>query len=135
MGFFFSLRRYAHLCSLALRQGQGLERQTHNRISLQGPLAFNKACCTLLGGSFYILNSEDNERKSEKTRQCEWPPRLLGKPQKDCTRRRGMRQASTALQGTSRNDGLLAMRVEDIDGFEVTAVIPSHPGVREFYRG
>lgn len=106
----------------------------NQQFMVQGPGDFNKACSTLFGGAFYILNSEDNQWKNERDTSVRMTAEIARKATKIALAGAGCDKQALRFKTLAERDGLLATRVEDIDGFEVTAVTPPDPEVREFYK-
>lgn len=112
----------------------GKELWNNQQFTTQGPGDFNKACSTLFGGAFFDMSPEDNQWENEKDASVRMTPEIAQKVTKFALAGAGSDTQAVRFKKLATDDDLRAMQVEDIDGFEVTAVIPPDPGVLEFYR-
>ncbi|KAL1999800.1 hypothetical protein VTN02DRAFT_3966 [Thermoascus thermophilus] len=108
---------------------------SNQRFVAAGPGEFNTACSTLFGGFFYDLHVEDDRWGSEKrddraTMSNDVARRVV----KFALAGAGSDEQAVRFRDLANGDALRAVRVEDIDGFEVTAVIPPDDDLRGFYR-
>lgn len=99
-----------------------------------GPGEFNTACSTLFGGFFYDLYVEDDKWESEKKdNRAMMSDDVARKVVKFALAGAGSDEQAIRFRDLANRNALSAVRVEDIDGFEVTAVIPPDDELREFY--
>lgn len=98
-----------------------------------GPGEFNTACSTLFGGYFYDLHVEDGKWAIEKDDSVTMTNDIARKVVKFGLAGAGSDEQATRFRDLANRNALSAARVEDIDGFEVTAVIPPDDDLREFY--
>ncbi|KAL1874656.1 hypothetical protein Plec18167_005888 [Paecilomyces lecythidis] len=105
----------------------------NQRFIVQGPGNFNEACSTLFGGSYYGSYFEDNQwtPASEEVRRM--TPDIARKVVKFALAGAGSSEQATRFRDLANGNALCAVRVEDIDGFEITAVHPVQDDLRAFY--
>ncbi|KAJ9216138.1 hypothetical protein DTO166G4_2382 [Paecilomyces variotii] len=115
-------------CDIAIK-----ELWKNQRFIVQGPGNFNEACSTLFGGSFYDDYVEENQwaPTAEETRRM--TPDIARKVVKFALAGAGSNEQATRFRDLAHENALCAVRVDDIDGFEITAVESVQDDLREFY--
>lgn len=106
----------------------------NQQFTSQGPGDFNMGCSTLFGGVFFDSYVEDDQWANPKDTSVKMTCTIAWKVVKFALAGAGSETQAIRFQELANQDALRAMRVEDIDGFEVTAVFPPDPGVCEFYK-
>ena len=91
------------------------------------------ATSTLFGGFFYDMYVEDDKWTNTKDDSVRMTNEIARKVVKFALAGAGTDEQAHWFQQFANEDGLRAMRIEDIDGFEVTAVVLPDDDVREFY--
>lgn len=97
------------------------------------PGDFNAASSTLFGGFFYDMYVEDDQWNNSKDDTVRMTNEIARKVVKFALAGGGTDEQAGRFQQLANDDGLRAMHIEDIDGFEVTAVIHPDEDTREFY--
>lgn len=109
----------------------------HNQqFTAKAPGNFNTASSTLFGGFFYDMYVEDDQwtnNNHKDSSSVQMSNEIARKVVKFALAGAGTDVQARHFQRLSHNGGLGAMRVEDIDGFEVTAVLPPDEDTRAFY--
>lgn len=112
----------------------GKELWKNQQFTTQGPGDFNKACSTLFGGVFFDMYVEDDQWNNDKDPSVRMTYEIARKVVKFAIAGAGSSSQAHRFQDLANRDALRTMRVEDIDGFEVTSVHPPGPEVRDFYK-
>ena len=96
---------------------------------------FNTACSTLFGGYFFDIRVEggtwSNPKEPEPVKMTN---EIARKVIKFALAGAGTNEQATRFRDLASQDALTAMQIEDIDGFEITAIFPPDEGTKEFYR-
>ncbi|RJE17651.1 hypothetical protein PHISCL_10012 [Aspergillus sclerotialis] len=106
----------------------------NQQFTSQGPGDFNRSCSTLFGGVFFNDNPEANKWKNERDPSVQLTNDIARKVVKLALAGAGSNTEAIRFKELANDNALRAMRIEDIDGFEVTAITPPDPGVLEFYK-
>ncbi|KAF7158469.1 hypothetical protein CNMCM5623_003472 [Aspergillus felis] len=112
----------------------GKELWKNQQFTAKGPGDFNTACSTLFGGVFFDLHVEDDQWNNSKDNAVHMTYDIARKVVKFALAGAGADRQALRFQELANQDALRAMRVEDIDGFEVTAIIFPDDETREFYK-
>ncbi|XHG04795.1 hypothetical protein AWENTII_008048 [Aspergillus wentii] len=112
----------------------GKELWNNQQITAEGPGNFNTAASTLFGGFFFDLYVEDNKWENTKDETFRMSNDIARKVVKFALAGTGSNEQAIRFQELANTNALRAMRVEDIDGFEVTTVILPDDKTREFYQ-
>ncbi|KAE8149153.1 Argonaute complex, subunit Arb1 [Aspergillus avenaceus] len=105
----------------------------NQQFAVKSPGDFNTACSTLFGGFFNEIHVDDSCWKNPKDDSNFMSNDVARKVVKFALAGAGSNSQAHRFQELATQDALRAMLVEDIHGFEVTAVCPPDPDVREFY--
>lgn len=106
----------------------------HNQqFTVKSPGDFNKASSTLFGGFFFDTYVEDDQWSNPKDDSVRMTGDIARKVVKFALAGAGTDEQAHSFQRLANENSLRAMRIEDIDGFEVTAVIMPDNDAREFY--
>lgn len=107
----------------------------HNQqFTAKSPGNFNTASSTLFGGFFYDMYVEDDQWTNPKDDDSvRMTNEIARKVVKFALAGAGTDDQAWRFQRLAHEGGLRAMRIEDIDGFEVTAVILPNEDTRAFY--
>ncbi|GAD97132.1 conserved hypothetical protein [Paecilomyces variotii No. 5] len=105
----------------------------NQRFIVQGPGNFNEACSTLFGGSFYDSYVGDNGWTPAAEEIRLMTPDIARKVVKFALAGAGSNEQASRFRDLANENVLSAVRVDDIDGFEITAVHPVQDDLREFY--
>lgn len=111
----------------------GKELWKNQQFTVKGPGDFNTACSTLFGGVFFDLYIEDNQWCNSKNDTVRMTNEIARKVVKFALAGAGFDRQAVRFQELANQNALRAMRVEDIDGFEVTAIIFADDETKEFY--
>ncbi|GFF41661.1 argonaute-binding protein 1 [Aspergillus udagawae] len=106
----------------------------NQQFTAKGPGDFNTACSTLFGGVFFDLHVEVDQWNNSKDHAVHMTNEIARKVVKFALAGAGVDRQAVRFQELANQDALRAMRVEDIDGFEVTAIIFPDDETREFYK-
>ncbi|RHZ46725.1 uncharacterized protein CDV56_102128 [Aspergillus thermomutatus] len=106
----------------------------NQQFTAKGPGDFNTACSTLFGGVFFDLYVEDDQWNNSKDDTVCMTNEIARKVVKFALAGAGTDRQAVRFQELANEDALRAMRVEDIDGFEVTAIIFPDDETKEFYK-
>ena len=106
----------------------------NQQLTSQGPGDFNKGCSTLFGGVFFDSYVEDGKWVNTKDTSVKMTGTIARKVVKFALAAARSDTQVIRFHELEKQGALRAMRVEDIDGFEVTAVVPPDPSVCEFYK-
>lgn len=112
----------------------GKELWKNQQFTVKGPGDFNTACSTLFGGVFFDLYVEDDQWNNSKDDAVRMTNDIARKVVKFALAGAGVESQAVRFQELANQDALRAMRVEDIDGFEVTAIIFPDDETKEFYQ-
>ncbi|OJZ83958.1 hypothetical protein ASPFODRAFT_209672 [Aspergillus luchuensis CBS 106.47] len=116
-------------CDIATR-----ELWNNHQLMAKGPGDFNSCCSLLFGGELHDTYVEDNQWKNSKDDAPRLTTETARKIVKFALAGAGENRHALRFQELTENDTLCAVRIEDIDGFEITAVHPPGEDVREFYQ-
>jgi hypothetical protein len=105
----------------------------NQRFVEDGPGRFNRACSTLFGGFFHGLHLEDGIL-DEKEMSPQMSVDIANKIVRFTLAAAGSDELATLFYSISSKNETNAMKIEDIDGFEVIEVIFPDGELREFYR-
>lgn len=100
----------------------------------KAPGDFNSGCSTLFGGFLYDLYVESDKWENPRDNGVRMTKEIARKVVKFALAGAGSNEQAQRFRDLANNDALRAMLVEDIHGFEVTAVYPVEPDVRVFYQ-
>ncbi|GMG25153.1 unnamed protein product [Aspergillus oryzae var. brunneus] len=106
----------------------------NQEFATSSPGDFNKACSTLFGGFFYDVNAEENSWNKRKNWNFLMKKDVARKVVKFAIAGSGTNTMALQFQTLANQNALHSALVPDIHGFEVIAVFPPTPEVREFYR-
>lgn len=106
----------------------------NQQFTANGPGDFNMGCSTLFGGVFFDMYVEDDQWENAKDPTVKMTYTVARKVIKFALAGAGSDAQAIRFQELANRNMLRAMRIEDIDGFEVTAVFPPDPDVKEFYK-
>ncbi|KAK6821724.1 hypothetical protein RU639_007839 [Aspergillus parasiticus] len=106
----------------------------NQEFATSSPGDFNKACSTLFGGFFYDVNAEENSWNKRKNGNFLMKKDVARKVVKFAIAGSGTNAMALQFQTLANQNALHSTLVPDIHGFEVIAVFPPTPEVREFYR-
>ncbi|KAE8321917.1 Argonaute siRNA chaperone complex subunit Arb1-domain-containing protein [Aspergillus sergii] len=106
----------------------------NQEFATSSPGDFNKACSTLFGGFFYDVNAEENGWNKRKNGNFLMKKDVARKVVKFAIAGSGTNAMALQFQTLANQNALHSTLVPDIHGFEVIAVFPPTPEVREFYR-
>ncbi|KAH1278392.1 hypothetical protein KXV95_005573 [Aspergillus fumigatus] len=112
----------------------GKELWKNQQFTSKGPGDFNTACSTLFGGVFFDLYVENNQWNNSKDDTVRMTNGIARKVVKFALAGAGIDRQVVQFQELANEDALRAMRVQDIDGFEVTAIIFPDGETKEFYQ-
>ncbi|KAF7116867.1 hypothetical protein CNMCM5793_005448 [Aspergillus hiratsukae] len=112
----------------------GKELWKNQQFTAKGPGDFNTACSTLFGGVFFDLYVEDDQWNNSKDDAVRMTNEIARKVVKFALAGAGVERQAVRFQELANQDALRAMRVEDIDGFEVTDLIFPDDETKEFYQ-
>ena len=102
----------------------------------KAPGHFNMASSTLFGGSFYDMYVEDGQWSKDNDKDKDgirMTSDIARKAVMVAIAGAGTEQQAVRFQKLANVNNVYGMRIEDIDGFEVTAVIPTFNETRGFY--
>ncbi|GAQ44376.1 hypothetical protein AtubIFM55763_011394 [Aspergillus tubingensis] len=116
-------------CDIATR-----ELWNNHQLMAKSPGDFNSCCSLLFGGELHDTYVEDNQWKNSKDDAPRLTTETARKIVKFALAGAGENRHALRFQELTENDTLCAVRIEDIDGFEITAVHPPGEDVREFYQ-
>ena len=105
----------------------------NQQFTVKSPGDSNMATSTLFGGFFYDMYVEDDKWTNTKDDSVRMTNEIARKVVKFALAGAGTDEQAHRFQQLANEDGLRAMRIEDIDGFEVTAVVLPDDEVRKFY--
>lgn len=112
----------------------GEELWKNQQFITKAPGHFNIASSTLFGGSFYDMYVEDDKWTNPKdTDGMRMTNEVARKVIMFSIAGAGTAQQARRFQRLANENNVHAMRIEDIDGFEVTAVVPPIAETRGFY--
>lgn len=111
----------------------GKELWRNQQFTVKSPGDFNKATSTLFGGFFFDNYVEDDQWSNPKDDTVRMTNDIARKVVKFALVGAGTDEQAHRFQRLANENNLRAMRIEDIDGFEVTAVIMPDDDTREFY--
>jgi hypothetical protein len=113
----------------------GKDLWNNQQLTSQGPGDFNMRCSTLFGGVYFDARAADdrNQWVNTKDPSVRMTCTIARKVVKFALAGAGSNAQAVRFQELANGDALHALRVEDIDGFEVTSVQPPGPDEREFY--
>lgn len=100
----------------------------------KAPGDFNAACSTLFGGFLYDMYVEDDKWGDRKDTGVRLTRDIARKVVKFALAGAGTNEQAQRFRELANNNDLRAMLVEDIHGFQVTAVYPIESDVRSFYQ-
>ncbi|EAW13015.1 uncharacterized protein ACLA_014520 [Aspergillus clavatus NRRL 1] len=106
----------------------------NQQFTSKGPGDFNTACSTLFGGVFYDHYVEDDQWSNSKDDTVRMTNEVARKVVKFALAGAGTDRQAFKFQELANGNALRAMRVEDIDGFEVTDIIFPDAETKEFYQ-
>ncbi|PLB42108.1 uncharacterized protein BDW47DRAFT_121898 [Aspergillus candidus] len=106
----------------------------NTQFTAQGPGHFNIAASTLFGGFFYDNYVEDNQWENKKGESVFMTIEVASKVVKVALAGAASYMQVKRYDELANAEGLEAVCVEDIHGFEVTRVHPPSARVREFYK-
>jgi hypothetical protein len=115
-------------CDLATKQ-----LWDNQRFTAGGPGDFNKACSMLFGGYHFDPDATIGQWDSEKLQSPQMNNETSQKVFKFALACAGSDEKATRYRQLSDGKELCAERIEDIDGFEITAVIMPDQELRNFY--
>ncbi|RAK87965.1 hypothetical protein BO79DRAFT_266717 [Aspergillus costaricaensis CBS 115574] len=115
-------------CDIATR-----ELWNNHQLMAKSPGDFNSCCSLLFGGELHDTYVEDNQWKNSKDDAPRLTTETARKIVKFALAGAGENRHALRFQELTENDTLCAVRIEDIDGFEITAVHSPGEDVREFY--
>ncbi|GAB1214547.1 hypothetical protein ATERTT37_003711 [Aspergillus terreus] len=111
----------------------GRELWKNQQFTAQGPGEFNTACSTLFGGFLYDMYVDNGSWKNKREAH-EWMSNdVARKVVKFALAGAGTHEQALRFQQLANEDNFCATRIEDIHGFEVTAVCPPDDAVCAFY--
>ncbi|PYH71540.1 uncharacterized protein BO88DRAFT_478266 [Aspergillus vadensis CBS 113365] len=116
-------------CDIATR-----ELWNNHQLMAKAPGDFNSCCSLLFGGELHDTYVEGNQWKNSKDEAPRLTTETARKIVKFALAGAGENRHALKFQELTENDTLCAARIEDIDGFEITAVHPPGEDVREFYQ-
>ena len=107
----------------------------NQQFTVNGPGNFNMASSTLFGGYFYDNYAENNNWNSANDDyNVSMTNDTARKVVKFALAGAGSDEQAVWFRDLANQNTLRATRIEDIDGFEVTAVLPPDEATKEFYR-
>ncbi|PLB47241.1 hypothetical protein P170DRAFT_363673 [Aspergillus steynii IBT 23096] len=106
----------------------------NQQFTVKAPGDFNAACSTLFGGFLYDMYVEDDKWQNPKDNGVRMTRDIARKVVKFALAGAGSNEQAQRFRDLANSNALRAMLVEDIHGFEVTAVFPIDPDVRNFYQ-
>ncbi|PWY73910.1 hypothetical protein BO83DRAFT_436985 [Aspergillus eucalypticola CBS 122712] len=106
----------------------------NHQLMAKGPGDFNSCCSLLFGGELHDTYVEDNQWKNSKDDAPRLTTETARKIVKFALAGAGENRHALRFQELTENDTLCAVRIEDIDGFEITAVHSPGEDVRKFYQ-
>lgn len=106
----------------------------NQQLTARGPGHFNAACSQLFGGHFFDNSAEGDQWKNPKDDTVRMTDDVARKAVKFAIAAVGSDSQATCFQALANIDQLRAMQVEDIDGFEITAVIQPDNDALVFYK-
>ncbi|OJJ70612.1 hypothetical protein ASPBRDRAFT_180704 [Aspergillus brasiliensis CBS 101740] len=106
----------------------------NQQLMAKSPGDFNSCCSLLFGGELHDTYTEDNNWKSPKDDAPHLTTEIARKIVKFALAGTGENRHALRFQELAEKNTLCAVRIEDIDGFEVTAVHPPGEAVMEFYQ-
>ncbi|GKZ84585.1 hypothetical protein AnigIFM56816_010138 [Aspergillus niger] len=116
-------------CDIATR-----ELWNNQQLMAKGPGDFNSCCSLLFGGELHDTYTEGNQWRNSKDDAPRLTTEIARKIVKFALAGAGENCHALRFQELTENKTLCAVRIEDIDGFEITAVHPPGEVVREFYQ-
>ncbi|KAI2918704.1 hypothetical protein CBS147371_4141 [Aspergillus niger] len=116
-------------CDIATR-----ELWNNQQLMAKGPGDFNSCCSLLFGGELHDTYTEGNQWRNSKDDAPRLTTEIARKIVKFALAGAGENRHALRFQELTENKTLCAVRIEDIDGFEITAVHPPGEVVREFYQ-
>lgn len=105
----------------------------NQQFTAKSPGDFNTAASTLFGGFFYDTYVENDQWSNSKDDTVRMTNEIARKVVKFALVGAGTDEQAHRFQQLANEDSLRVMRIEDIDGFEVTDVILPDAETREFY--
>ncbi|GLA15802.1 hypothetical protein AnigIFM62618_002352 [Aspergillus niger] len=106
----------------------------NQQLIAKGPGDFNSCCSLLFGGELHDTYTEGNQWRNSKDDAPRLTTEIARKIVKFALAGAGENRHAHRFQELTENKTLCAVRIEDIDGFEITAVHPPGEVVREFYQ-
>lgn len=106
----------------------------NQQFTAKGPGDFNTACSTLFGGYFYDIYVENDTWTNPKDDSVKITNEVARKLVKFALASAGSDDQALRFRGLATQNALTAVKVEDINGFEITAIFPPDEDTKEFYK-
>lgn len=108
----------------------------NQQFTANGPGNFNMASSMLFGGYFYETYFDNDTWKNQKDDdddQAKMTNDIARKVVKFALAGAGSNEQATRFRDLANQNALTATHIEDIDGFEITAILPPDEETKEFY--
>ncbi|KAH8425417.1 uncharacterized protein LDX57_003170 [Aspergillus melleus] len=106
----------------------------NQQFTAKAPGDFNAACSTLFGGFLYNHYVEDDKWKNPKDKGVRMTKDIARKVVKFALAGAGSNEQARRFRDLANDNELRALLVEDIHGFEITAIFPIETDVKTFYQ-